>query len=61
MPSERTEQLGCTGTSGVVRDRGRERAMIGRALDGKSGVAAVIGEEIAEVDELLVAVVLGIV
>lgn len=60
MLSERREVHAGTGTSGVVRDRGRERALIGRAFDGSNGVVAVIGEEIEDVVELVV-VVLGIV
>lgn len=43
-----------------MRDRGRERALIGRAVDGRRGVVTVMGEEIDEVVEL-VGVVLGIV
>jgi len=60
MLSERSDVLAGTGTSGVVRERGRERALIGRAVDGSSGVVAVIGEDIEDVVELVV-VVLGIV
>ena len=60
MPSDRRDDPAKTGPSGVVRDRGRERALMGRALDGRSGVVALTGEEIEEVVELL-AVVLAIV
>lgn len=60
MPSEFSDELGWMGTSGVVRDRGRDRALIGRALEGRSGVVALTGEEIDEVVELGAAV-LGIV
>ena len=60
ISSERSDEPGWTGTSGVVRDRGLGRVLIGRAVEGKSGVDALTGEEIDEVAEL-VAVVLGIV
>lgn len=60
MASDRRDELGCTGTSDAVRDRGRERALIGRGSVGNSGVLALIGVDAEEVVELVVAV-LGIV
>lgn len=60
MPSDCKDVLAGTGAAGVVRDLGRERALIGRAEDGSNGVEAVTGEEIEDVVELVV-VVLGIV
>lgn len=60
MPSDCIEELGCIGTSGVVRDRGRDRALMGLALEGRRGVVALIGDEIDDVVELGAAV-LGIV
>lgn len=53
--------LAGTGAAGVVRDRGRARALMGRAFDGNNGVVAVTGEEIEDVVELVVEVVLGMV
>ena len=60
MPSDWEEVLAGSGAAGVVRERGRARVLIGRAVDGSSGVDAVTGDEIEDVVEL-VAVVLGIV
>ena len=60
MPSERRDE-GRTGPSGRVRDLGRERALIGRALEGSSGVVALMGEDIEDVVDDVEAVVLGIV
>lgn len=60
MPSECNDELGCMGTSGVVRDRGRDRALIGLAAEGSSGVVALAGDDIDDVVELGAAV-LGIV
>ena len=61
MPSDCKDVLAGTGAAGVVRDRGRARALMGRALDGNNGVEAVTGEEIEDVVELVVGVVLGMV
>lgn len=60
MPSDRSDEPGCTGTSEAVRDLGLERALIGRASVGRSGVLALTGVETEDVVELVVAV-LGIV
>lgn len=60
MPSDISDELGCTGTSDAVRDRGLDRALIGRASVGNSGVLALTGVDTEEVVELVVAV-LGIV
>ena len=60
--SSDSEDEGCTGTSEAVRDRGRDRALIGRALLGSRGVVAVTGDEATdEAGEVLLVVVLGIV
>ena len=56
MLSDCEEALAGNGAAGVVRERGRARAIIGRAADGNSGVVAVTGEDIEEVVELVWAV-----
>ena len=61
LSPERSEEF-CAGISEAVLARGRDRVLIGRALLGSNGVAALTaGADTAEMVELLELVVLGIV